>query len=234
MAKTFDFISKMTEKTYYSQHSQDKYLEDYIFKGYKNGIFVDVGANDGISINNTLYFEKNNNWKGINIEPMKTEYDLLLKERPNCINLNCAVSDINRMDEFLQVKGYSSMISGLKNEYDDRHLHRLEYEIKKYGGTTEVIMVETKTLESIFDEYNFMNINFLSIDVEGAEFKVIKSINFDKVFIDVICFENNFKDLSKEIIIFLKNLGYYMLSSETAPDIMMIHRFSKFCPPVKN
>lgn len=44
--------------TFYSQDSQDMYLEKTIFKGYKNGFFVDVGAHDGVSINNTLHFEK--------------------------------------------------------------------------------------------------------------------------------------------------------------------------------
>ena len=38
-----------------------------IFKGYKSGIYVDVGAHDGITINNTFYFQKNNKWNGINI-----------------------------------------------------------------------------------------------------------------------------------------------------------------------
>ena len=57
---------------YNSQDNQDKYLEETVFRGYKNGVFVDVGAHDGLSINNTLYFEKYNNWTGINIEPIKT------------------------------------------------------------------------------------------------------------------------------------------------------------------
>jgi hypothetical protein len=56
---------------YYSQDKQDKFLEENIFKGYKNGIFIDVGAHDGVNLNNTLYFESNNNWSGINIEPIK-------------------------------------------------------------------------------------------------------------------------------------------------------------------
>ena len=43
---------------FYSQYGQDKYLETNIFKGYKNGFYVDVGSHDGIIINNTLYFEK--------------------------------------------------------------------------------------------------------------------------------------------------------------------------------
>ena len=45
-----------------SQFDQDKYLETVVFKGYKNGFYLDVGAHDGVNINNTLYFEKYNNW----------------------------------------------------------------------------------------------------------------------------------------------------------------------------
>lgn len=56
---------------YYSQYSQDRNLDNLIFKGYKNGVFVDVGAYDGVDINNTLYFETTNNWRGINIEPIE-------------------------------------------------------------------------------------------------------------------------------------------------------------------
>ena len=43
---------------FYSQDNQDKNLETYIFKGYKNGFFIDVGAHNGKTINNTLYFEE--------------------------------------------------------------------------------------------------------------------------------------------------------------------------------
>ena len=52
---------------FHSQDHQDEFLEENIFYGYKNGTFVDIGAHDGISINNTLYFEKNHNWTGINV-----------------------------------------------------------------------------------------------------------------------------------------------------------------------
>ena len=61
-----------------SQHKQDMLLELSVFKGYKNGFFIDIGAHDGVTINNTLYFEKYNNWSGINIEPIKKVYDKLV------------------------------------------------------------------------------------------------------------------------------------------------------------
>lgn len=211
---------------YNSQDNQDKYLEETVFRGYKNGVFVDVGAHDGLSINNTLYFEKYNNWTGINIEPIKTIYDKLLINRPNSININCAVCNNDGETDFFYNTGHTEMISGIKNTFDQRHLQRLQRENAEWGSTTELIKVNTKKMETIFDEYKISHIHYLSIDVEGAEFEVIKSINFDKVFIDVIGFENNFNDASIPIIQYLENKSYVMFHH--CMDIFMIHKNSVF------
>ena len=211
---------------FYSQYKQDEYLETHIFKGYKNGIFMDIGAHDGVSLNNTLYFEKYKNWSGYNIEPIQKVYDKLITNRPNSVNINCAVSNNDGTEEFICNTGYTEMLSGLKKTYDVRHFYRLENENKQMGSTTEVIRINTKKIETICNEYNIKNINYLSIDVEGGEFEVIKSINFDKVFIDVIEFENNYNDTSIPIIQFLEEKNYVLLNKSI--DIFMIHKNSIF------
>ena len=211
---------------YNSQYHQDKNLEANVFKGYKNGVFVDVGAHDGLSINNTLYFEKYNNWTGINIEPIKSVYDKLIINRPNNININCAVCNSDGETEFLCNTGYTEMISGIKDTFDQRHLYRLQRENKQMGSTTEMIKVNTKKLETIFRENNLTHVNYLSIDVEGAEFEVIKSINFDKVFIDIIDFENNYEDISIPIVKYLEDKNYLIIHKSL--DIFMIHKNSVF------
>lgn len=217
---------------FYSQDNQDKYLETNIFKGYKNGFYVDVGSHDGISINNTLYFEKNNNWTGINIEPIKKVFDKLVINRPNNINLNCAVCNNDGETDFLCNTGYTEMISGIKDNFDMRHFYRLHRENQLMGSTTEVIKVKTKKLETILDENNINHINYLSIDVEGAEFEVIKSINFDKVFIDVIGFENNYNDVSVPIVEYLENKGF--ITIHISLDIFMINKMSIFYMSLKS
>jgi FkbM family methyltransferase len=211
---------------YYSQSNQDKYLEEEIFKGFKNGFFVDVGANDGITINNTLYFEKEHNWTGMNIEPLSFVFDKLLQNRPNCINLNYAICNENGYADFICNEGYTEMLSGLKDTYDERHNQRREKENIIYKSTTKQIKVKTKRLEDLFEENNVKHINFISIDVEGAEFEVIKSINFEKVFIDVIVFENNYDDRSFPIIQYLKEKGFSLRTLKY--DIVMINKQSQF------
>ena len=209
-----------------SQFNQDMYLENQVFKGFKNGVYVDVGAHDGITINNTLYFEKHNNWTGINIEPIKTVFDTLIINRPNSINLNCAVYNIDGETDFYKNTGYTEMLSGIKDTFYYRHLERLNNENIQMGSTTETIRVTTRRLESIFDENGIRHVNYLSIDVEGAEFEVIKSINFDKVFIDVIGFEDNYADTSSPIVEYLQNKNYIVINNSV--DIFMINKRSNF------
>lgn len=211
---------------FYSQFNQDQFLEKNVFKGFKFGIFMDIGAHDGITINNTLYFEKINNWHGYNIEPIPTVFDKLKTNRQNCININCAVSNEDSETDFICNTGYTEMISGIKKTYDNRHHNRLNNEIEKYGGESKIIKVNTKKISTLCDEYNIKYIHYLSIDVEGAEFDVIKSIDFNKVFIDVIGFENNYEDNSQQIINYLLNNSYILIHK--SGDIFMIHKYSKF------
>lgn len=161
------------------------------------------------------------------VEPIKSVFDRLLSNRPNCINLNCAIDEKDGTADFIYNKGYTEMISGLKDHYDPRHHIRMKNEIHNFGGESNVITVNTKKLSSVFDENNINHVHYLSIDVEGAEFNVIKSIDFNKVFIDVIDFENNYPDKSLEIIHYLID-KHYVLVPFKCLDIMMIHIDSAF------
>ena len=98
-------------------------------------MFVDVGAHDGISFNNTLFFEKYRDWTGINVEANPNVFSQLEKNRDNCVNINVAVcnEDSNGID-FILNTGYTEMISGLAKTYDNRHFSRLNNELAYMGG----------------------------------------------------------------------------------------------------
>ena len=66
--------------------------------------------------------------------------------RPNCININCAVCNNDGKTEFIYNTGYTEMISGIKDTFDYRHAQRLQQENKQHGSTTEIIEVDTKKL----------------------------------------------------------------------------------------
>ena len=220
---------KAMKHTFYSQYSQDRSLAVCIFKNHKNGIFMDVGAHDGLDLNNTLYFETTHNWTGINVEPIKSVYERLVTNRPNCININAAVFNEDKPVDFIENTGYTEMLSGIKSEFCSQHLARISGENTIKGSISNVITVDAKRIETICDEHNIKNINYLSIDIEGGESNAIRSINFDKLFIDVIGFENNYPDSkeSKNIVSYLQEKGYILLPQHIA-DIFMIHKDSPF------
>ena len=223
-------------KQFHSQYRQDEFLEKCVFKGFRNGTFVDVGAHDGITFSNTLYFERTNGWSGINIEANPHVYEKLAHNRPDSLNIQCAVCKHNGTAEFVMNTGYTEMLSGLKGTYDPRHMKRLNKENETTGGTSETILVHTRTLERILDAVGIKRVHYLSIDTEGAEEDVIRSINFDRIFIDVIGFENNFTDTSESIIHYLSKRGYRLveiLGNTYCSDTFMIHKDSQFIEPPK-
>ena len=77
---------------YNSQFKQDEFLHKTYFNNKRNGVFVDVGAHDGITGNNSLFFEKHMGWSGICCEPLPKIYKQLSKNR-NSVNIKCAIDE---------------------------------------------------------------------------------------------------------------------------------------------
>lgn len=203
---------------YHSQSNQDQFAYECFFRNKNEGFYVEVGASNGIQISNTLFFEKLG-WHGICIEPIPSSYEQLVKNRKS-INLNCAIDLEDGIANFVCNTGYTELLSGLESTYQPEHAQRLNRELQIYGGTSNVIQIPTRTLESIFVEHNVKHVDYLSVDVEGGEFNVIKSINFDRVKIDVISFENNYAKYTQEIINYLLEKGY-TLTNFRDPDVFM-------------
>jgi FkbM family methyltransferase len=194
---------------YYSQCGQDKFIVEKLFNGLMNGIFVEVGANDGVTFSNTYYLEKNLHWTGVAVEPLPRAYRELLVNR-KCIIVNGCVSNFNGDAQFLALEGYTEMLSGMTSRYHGQHLERIEREMKIHGGDKTPITVPCFTLEKIVDEYKLEKIDYLSIDTEGGELEIIESLKNVKVNISVISVENNYFDM--RIFNSLRKQGYKLVA----------------------
>jgi FkbM family methyltransferase len=152
---------------YYAQGNQDIWVLD-LFKDYKNKTYVDVGAMDGITYSNTYLLEKSLEWSGICIEPNKQSFHSLKSIR-NSININCAVTNYNGTCKISNDSGPLCHVSE--------------------SGIEEV---ECYRLEDILNINNCPSIiNYLSIDIEGYEYNVLKDFDFSKYFVQVITLEHN-------------------------------------------
>jgi FkbM family methyltransferase len=187
------FITSSISASYKSQAGQDRFVNEQLFHNRKGGFFLDIGAHDGQSFSNTWFFEKDLGWKGICFEPIPHLFEQLNACR-DCICINACVSGINGDLPFLHVDGCDEMLSGLCGTFNQNKLTAVLNDIAAFGGDLEVIQVPSVRLDDILAEYGITHVDFLSLDVEGHELEVLKTIDFSQVTIDVITVENDYND----------------------------------------
>lgn len=167
-----------TAQIFYSQFGED--LEIYtclihpFLDHYKEnqGIYIEVGAGDGVKYSNTKFFEDELNFTGILIEPGPSTHQLLKKTRPNNRLFDCAIID-----------GYDDIDFLIRGELDDGFVsgipqfmpEALKESFHKHSST---IKVPGRPLRDLTSDCNIDRIDFLSIDVEGAEHEVLKSMDW--------------------------------------------------------
>lgn len=166
----------------YSQEGEDMILRR-LFEKQSSGFYVDVGAHHPKRFSNTYFFYRKE-WSGINIDAMPGSMKLFNKFRPNDINIEIPVSDKKQVLTYYAfnepaLNGFSKDLSE-ERERADNNYHII---FKKD--------IETSTLTEVLDNHLPKNkeIDFLSIDVEGLDFMVLKSNDFAKYSPKVILIE---------------------------------------------
>jgi len=160
------------------------------------GFFIDVGAHDGITWNNTVALSDFLFWDGICIEANPKVFNELVEHRINNTCLNIGSSDTNGQMLFWKINGYAEMLSGFYDDYDSLHIDRIHRDIQQHGGNIEKINIQVERLETTIDNYKYNHqkinqIDYLSIDVEGAELKVLQGLNLNKYRPILISIEDN-------------------------------------------
>lgn len=191
---------------YVSQCGQDRWLvEQLLPPDFTEGVFVDVGAHDGISFSNTLYLEQRLGWTGIAVEPIPEVFERLRANR-KCMAVNGCVAARRGRASFQVLSGYSEMLSGLVETYDSRHQERIALELEVRGGSRRTITVDCFPLSDLLEQARIRHVDYLNVDTEGAELRVLKSLDFDEVSVSIIGVENNYGDPG--VPEFLRKKGY--------------------------
>jgi len=167
--------NKAVDIAYFSQLKQDKWVDTFL-DHKENGYFVELGAGDGMYISNSLFFERNRKWNGICIEANPKYYEDLIKNRV-CNTSNFCISDEDDKElDFAVCDDISGAIMS----------------IKPFSKCHNIIKVKTKTLESVLKEYNApKHIDYLSLDVDGHEYIVLKDFPFSKYIFNCITVAHN-------------------------------------------
>jgi len=172
------FFSPTKPKTSYSQFAEDLIIQFELKSQQSQPIYVDVGCHNPRRGSNTFLLYKKG-WRGLLID---LEYEKILAcklARPRDKSILAAVSDVKELVDIYSQKSFSTNTTIAPESISDTSTY------KKIG------QIETKTLNEILKENQIpKNFSFLNIDVEGVDFKVLKSLNFDEYQPAIICIEN--------------------------------------------
>jgi FkbM family methyltransferase len=164
---------------FYGQCGEDKLVFEKYFTNKRNGVFLELGALDGVTYSNTKFFEDTLQWSGILIEPIPHNYEKCKRSRPRSLVYNCIVSS-NEEPMEIYVNGAVSSVKDHTTAEFFNGWHR--------DNNVETAFIHSRRLDDILHEAHVAHIDFWSLDVEGSEYEVLKTMDW-AISVSVICME---------------------------------------------
>jgi FkbM family methyltransferase len=157
---------------------------------------VVIGAHSGVWL--TSLFEEYQNQNVLLVEPVPYNISLLKENTAKYNNINIetsAVSEKNEIKKFYYVKPEAvkklgkHWASGI-GSFDKQHI--LNHKNKRFlvsDSDIEEVNIQYLSFSNLIKKYSISSIDLLQIDVEGVEFEILNSIDFEKIEIKKIIFE---------------------------------------------
>lgn len=208
----------------YSQCGEDLIIQ-YIFnlRGIRKPSYIDIGANDPYFLSNTAIFYEQGS-RGINIEANPYLIQRFLNIRPEDINLSIGIGNKEQHQNFYIMN--DPTISSFSKDECKRYIETGKYEL------LEIKKIPITTINQIIDQYcNGEFPDFLSLDAEGMDLEILKSMNFSISTPKIICVEAaeyspiGAGERRSELIDFLISKGYFEYANTNLNAIMVKRDF---------
>ena len=182
---------------YFGEFGEDILINRF-FRKKNNGFYVDIGCYHPIKGSLTYLLHKKG-WKGLNVDLSKISIDLFKLARPKDYNIHAAITDFDGETQFFENDTINQQ-NTLENN----------------GTNLKKVKINAFKLQTLLEKLNIKNIDFLNIDAEGSDYKVISSLDLNNVRPKMICIEENrynIKDIINGNIQKLMNFNNYFLFS---------------------
>ncbi|XP_076286479.1 uncharacterized protein LOC143212055 isoform X2 [Lasioglossum baleicum] len=179
-----------------------------IFKDRSNGFFVECGAYDGETRSNTLVLERFLGWTGLLVEADPVNFSkMLLKNRKAYLTPTClAIQPYPSVNSFLMAKNVGRLHEPNAN---DSHLPN-SADVAHSGVH---VSVQCIPFIDLMMALNVSTVNYFSLDIEGNELQVLKTIPFDKINIETLSVEfSHVENGKRDLINFMESKGYNVYS----------------------
>ena len=195
--KIFKIFRNKKKGSYFGEFGEDV-LVNRFFRKKNNGFYVDIGCYHPIKGSLTYRLHKKG-WKGLNVDLSKISIDLFKLARPKDYNIHAAITDFDGETQFFE----NDMINQQNT-------------LENNGTNLKKVKINAFKLQTLLEKLNIKNIDFLNIDAEGSDYKVISSLDLNNVRPKMICIEENrynIKDIINGNIQKLMNFNNYFLFS---------------------
>lgn len=207
--QVLDELSDLYATKSYSQEGEDMILRRMFERKNGAGFYVDVGAHHPRRFSNTYFFYKRG-WRGINIEPNPDSISLFQTDRRGDINIQLGVSDCASLLRY--------------HIFDEPALNTFDEELATSRLATSsykrlrIVDVRVEPLSKILTDNlpTAQEIDFLSIDVEGLDYKVLRSNDWERFRPECVLVEalrvplERIKD--SEVFLFMQRQSYELLA----------------------
>jgi FkbM family methyltransferase len=174
--------------SYYGQHQEDVYIKK-VFPTSTNGVCIEVGAYDGVSLSNTKHFEEIG-WRALCIEPIPSAFEKCKIARKECYQ--CCISDKDSEDKEFTIFHLNDNLCAISSLEPDQRL--IDSHSHLITNSTK-IMANVRSLNSLLSELNFPKvIDFISIDTENTELDVLKGLDLNVYDVKLFVVENNYNE----------------------------------------
>lgn len=187
--------------THLGQAGQDRWVFGEVFDEKRGGFFVDIGAHDGVELSNTYLLEKKYGWSGICVEANPDTYRQLRQNR-SCACVNVCLDAAPGTVQFSK----NAMHGGIVGVTDEE--------------LGEVVSLPALTLDTVLDQQSAPDvIDYLSIDVEGAEDRVFAGFDLSRRKVTCLTIERPSDHLRSH----LKDNGFVLIKEIPGLDCFYLH-----------
>ena len=203
-------LKKSKKRYHYADNGEDVIIQG-LFNHRKDGFYIDVGCYHPIRASLThLLYKKG--WKGVNIDISEDTINLFKIARPNDKNINIGITDKVGEDFY----------------YQSSHINQANS--FKYYDNVKKVKIQITTLDNIIKNLGIKKIDFLNIDVEYTDFKVLQGLNLNSVRPTLIAIEDNdafdIADLiNSDIYKYLINKEYFLYSKLNCTNLYLDKKY---------
>jgi FkbM family methyltransferase len=189
-----------------NSRNQEEWIIRDFFQDRRDGVFVDIGANDYRKESNTYFLETSLGWSGIAIDALPEFGPDYAKHRPKTRFVAMFASDVADSTVQFFVPDNNQLVSSSNAQF-----------VERFGAPGKVRVVPTTTLNAVLDEAKIDKVDFVSMDIELAEPKALAGFDIERFRPSLVCIEAHL-DVRQEILEYFARHGYVVIGKYLRAD----------------